>query len=171
MLPPIPRCSQHAATPMMLSEHSPKASISGLFCDNVPLAVLQMRLQKLRLMAGMLRRKLVDWMQYAGIGKQGEQRDFATHTTGYTRISSNARKCNDQRFGKQGKKLHQPVFMTRNRHFKTSLASIYAPSFFLCPTKKPNPKSSVLNVILLPLGKKNTSPFSAFTSLPVSSLM
>jgi len=155
----------------MLSEHSLKATISGLFCDNFQPGVLQMRLEILRLMADTLRCELLDWMQYADIGKQGEQRDFATHTTGYTRISSNARKCNDQRLGKQGKKLHRSVFMTRNRHSKASLASIYAPSFFLCPTKNPNPKSSVLNVILLPLGKKNTSPFSAFTSLPVSSLM
>jgi len=156
---------------MMLSEHSPKASISGLFCDDFQLGALQTRLENLRLMADMLRHELHDWMQYADIGKQGEQRDFATHTTGYTRISSNARNRKHQRLGKQGKKLHPSVFMTRDLHFKTSLASIYAPSFFLCPTKKPNPKSSVLNVILLPLGKKNTSPFSAFTSLPVSSLM
>jgi len=134
----------------MLSEHSPKASISGLFCDNFQLGVLQMRLENMSLMADTLRREHLDWIQYADIGKQGEQRDFATHTTGYSRIYSNARNCKHQRLGKQDKKLHQSVFMTRNRHSKASLASIYAPSFFLCPTKNPNPKSSVLNVILLP---------------------
>ena len=44
---------------------------------------------------------------------------------------------------------------------------IYAASFALCPQKNPSPPFSVLNVITLPFGKKNTSPFVALTLCPL----
>lgn len=45
----------------------------------------------------------------------------------------------------------------------------HAPPLALCPQKNPNPPLSVRNVITLPFGKKNTSPFPAFTLCPLSS--